>query len=586
MSIQTKTMVVKSDTALAETKTIIRDTVTFDTSKLPNGITYKGLKAVLSFADPIQWNKASTYDSLTVVWDDATHASYASKRPVPQNIELTNEFYWVRTADLDAQVEQYRQEVSAYAERVETLSVNLENEIKRATASEAAIKSKLDTLVSLGFKSVKDYGAVGDGITDDTSAIQQCVNENELIVIPSGIYKLTDTINVTKPNFRIIGAGRTNAILKQYGNGKAVLAISGTKTNYIRNVYVSDIELSGDFVYQGHEHGINGVSGNGLELSYINLSTFERINSTGNPGHGVILKTHCWALSFNDCLFNVNGVDGFNCTSKAINPQELNGGNLRLLNCYLSNNLKNGLSFNGADLSLVNSLLEGNEHAVNLVGSDFETAGINFTDCDIEGNLKEPFLVSEYDSASNMYFNHLHYSGQLYCGNTGLFNFDISNAVKIADIVINSSLPITSIGSSKVDVVLFTNLKNIGNDKIKLFDVSCNQSLSVITKEASPADLSFCYLDSTNKVNIKVNNINFCIVKPVNYSFLSTVTLTADKDVVVYNFEGEKLKSSSSANGTKTIECYCNNPMLLIGSLTDETATVSDLSFSGYVKID
>lgn len=118
MGIQTKTMTVKSDTALAETTTTIRDTVTFDVSKMPNGITYKGLKAVLSFADPIQWNKASTYDSLTVVWDDATHGSYASKRPVPQNIELTNEFYWLRTADLDAQVEMYRQEVAELNEKV------------------------------------------------------------------------------------------------------------------------------------------------------------------------------------------------------------------------------------------------------------------------------------------------------------------------------------------------------------------------------------------------------------------------------------------------------------------------------------
>lgn len=118
MSIQTKTMTVKSDTALAETKTTIRDTVTFDVSKLPNGITYKGLKAVLSFADPIQWNKSSTYDSLTVVWDDATHASYVSKRPVPQNIELTNEFYWLRTADLDAQVEMYRHEVLEFDGRI------------------------------------------------------------------------------------------------------------------------------------------------------------------------------------------------------------------------------------------------------------------------------------------------------------------------------------------------------------------------------------------------------------------------------------------------------------------------------------
>lgn len=142
MAIQTKTMKVKSDTALAETTTTIRDTVTFDTSKLPNGITYKGLKAVLSFADPIQWNRASAYDSLTVVWDDATHASYASKRPVPQNIELTNEFYWFRTADLDAQVEMYRQEVQEFNGRIIANAQAIAGEKARAEAEEQALDKK------------------------------------------------------------------------------------------------------------------------------------------------------------------------------------------------------------------------------------------------------------------------------------------------------------------------------------------------------------------------------------------------------------------------------------------------------------
>lgn len=145
MSIQTKTMTVKSDTSLAETTTTIRDTVTFDVSNMPNGITYKGLKAVLSFADPIQWNKASTYDSLTVVWDDATHASYASKRPVPQNIELTNEFYWLRTADLDAQVEMYRQEVREMAGRVADNTKAIETEATRAQTAEQTLRENIDT---------------------------------------------------------------------------------------------------------------------------------------------------------------------------------------------------------------------------------------------------------------------------------------------------------------------------------------------------------------------------------------------------------------------------------------------------------
>lgn len=159
MAIQTKTMTVKSDTALAETTTTIRDTVTFDVSKMPNGITYKGLKAVLSFADPIQWNKASTYDSLTVVWDDATHASYASKRPIPQNIELTNEFYWHRTADLDAQVEMYRQEVKQFDGRITANTQAIAAEAARAKGAEQALGQfnenlpnfkKGDTLVIIG----------------------------------------------------------------------------------------------------------------------------------------------------------------------------------------------------------------------------------------------------------------------------------------------------------------------------------------------------------------------------------------------------------------------------------------------------
>lgn len=138
MSIQTKTMTVKSDTSLAETTTTIRDTVTFDVSSMPNGITYKGLKAVLSFAEPIQWNRASTYDALTVVWDDASHGSYASKRRVPQNIELTNEFYWLRTADLDAQVEMYRQEVKEFDGRITANTQAIAAETARAESAERA----------------------------------------------------------------------------------------------------------------------------------------------------------------------------------------------------------------------------------------------------------------------------------------------------------------------------------------------------------------------------------------------------------------------------------------------------------------
>lgn len=194
MSIQTKTMTVKSDTSLAETTTTIRDTVTFDVSNMPNGITYKGLKAVLSFADPIQWNKASTYDTLTVVWDDAAHASYVSKRPVPQNIELTNEFYWFRTADLDAQVEMYREEVQQFDGRI--------------TANAQAIDNLNTTYNGVSYTNRTNTFAV---FSDSTFQRNGDFN-NPGITIPS----VVDNMAKLMPN----------ATIKNYGKG-------GTGTDYL-----------------------------------------------------------------------------------------------------------------------------------------------------------------------------------------------------------------------------------------------------------------------------------------------------------------------------------------------------------------
>ena len=41
---------------------------------------------------------------------------------------------------------------------------------------------------SISTVSVKDFGAVGDGVTDDTLAIQKALNKGGTIVFPAGIY--------------------------------------------------------------------------------------------------------------------------------------------------------------------------------------------------------------------------------------------------------------------------------------------------------------------------------------------------------------------------------------------------------------
>lgn len=66
------------------------------------------------------WNKALQYEALSVVTYMGN--SFTSKVPVPPNIDISNESYWVNTGNYDAQVEAYRQETAR-------LSNNLNAEI-------------------------------------------------------------------------------------------------------------------------------------------------------------------------------------------------------------------------------------------------------------------------------------------------------------------------------------------------------------------------------------------------------------------------------------------------------------------------
>lgn len=283
MSIQTKTMVVKSDTALAETKTTIRDTVTFDTSKLPNGITYKGLKAVLSFADPIQWNKASTYDSLTVVWDDATHASYASKRPVPQNIELTNEFYWFRTADLDAQVEMYRQEVMELNGRV-TENARAITENARAIAAETARAEGADQALQEKMVKLNSFSSDFQN-TFLTKELFFSVDYNDYLALGypsiqgSAYDAANDTLYLCAHN-----AADTESIMAKYTNFKN----GGTDRKWSSYIKLKDNHHCGGACFFDNKVFVNDYNYNTRHITVVDCTTFTELEQIVLPYHGLI----------------------------------------------------------------------------------------------------------------------------------------------------------------------------------------------------------------------------------------------------------------------------------------------------------
>ena len=60
-----------------------------------------------------EWNKALQYEALSIVTYMGN--SFTSKIPVPANIEIDNEDYWVNTGNYNAQVEEYRKETENVA---------------------------------------------------------------------------------------------------------------------------------------------------------------------------------------------------------------------------------------------------------------------------------------------------------------------------------------------------------------------------------------------------------------------------------------------------------------------------------------
>ena len=65
---------------------------------------------------------------------------------------------------------------------------------------------------------VKDFGAVGDGVTDDTAAIQAAIDYSRLssngtVIVPDGTYLISQTI-IVKSVIMIGLGGRTRSTIK------------------------------------------------------------------------------------------------------------------------------------------------------------------------------------------------------------------------------------------------------------------------------------------------------------------------------------------------------------------------------------
>jgi hypothetical protein len=155
--------------------------------------------------------------------------------------------------------------------------------------------------------SVKDFGAVGDGVADDTAAIQATIDvvapTGGQIVLPPGVYKISSPLNISSQNVFVQGSGRratkiVQSVVSQKAfnvtapyfaisslsieyasqgtSGGAAISLSGAFYSAVDDIYIYRAYIGVDF--------INGSNSNQLtrivceDCTYVGISILNSVN--------------------------------------------------------------------------------------------------------------------------------------------------------------------------------------------------------------------------------------------------------------------------------------------------------------------
>lgn len=199
--------------------------------------------------------------------------------------------------------------------------------------------------------SVKDFGAVGDGVTDDTAAVQAaivyCAPLGHTVYFPPGTYRTTATVGFRRTDaeqfgVRLVGSGlQRTSIYADHTSGPAV---SLNRSNGL----IQDISIYASPSRQAAAAGTNyGLLMEAADTTTAAVSAMSiiRVRVYNQPSHGVVHVGNMIESYYEQCLVQGNGghgyvFDGGQITSRT---NQFYPGIVSLTNCWAISNTGHGL---------------------------------------------------------------------------------------------------------------------------------------------------------------------------------------------------------------------------------------------------